>query len=582
MFGRFSTCGFVGGPRGIVSREKHRRAHRTDRNRSRFRLEGLEDRRLLSITEFPLPPNGGTSLLGIASGPDGNLWFGLESGYIGMISPADHSISEFRLSSGRKLVAGSDGNLWFTGDQSTSFGVLNPTTHTASYVNLPPGQGGADGISSGPDGNIWFSAGPGNLLGRINPTTHAISEFTLPSGHAPGYTTPGPDGNVWFAEDVAQIGMINPTTSVISEFPISHSVRFITAGPDGNIWFTSDDAAMVGMIDVTTHAVSEFSAPADPYGITSGPDGNLWFANHDYIGTINPVTHAITEYPVPYANSGTWEITTGPDGNLWFTDYQTNAIGKFELNTAHFVMTQQPPTSVTAGSPFGVTVRAVDSSGNLVTSFNGTVTAALLANPGGTGLGGTVTVTASGGVATFPGLTMTKAASGYSLQVFGSGVDSAATSTFTVTPATANKVVITQQPPATVKVKKAFGLQASIEDQYGNVVTTASNTVKVAFANNSTGATLGGTLSVAASKGVATFSNLTISKTGVGYTLLLSSSGLSSAVTNPFNVTKSGNRVASISASAAGAAIDTLWGPLVLDGMGFQDRPGLKKRARSS
>ena len=76
----------------------------------------------------------------------------------------------------------------------------------------------------------------------------------------------------------------------------------------------------------------------------------------------------------------------------------------------------------TAGSGFGLTVEAEDSSGNLVTSFNGTVTVALASNPGGATLGGTLTVTASAGVATFSGLTLTKAASGYTLAVTSSGL----------------------------------------------------------------------------------------------------------------------------------------------------------------
>ena len=83
-------------------------------------------------------------------------------------------------------------------------------------------------------------------------------------------------------------------------------------------------------------------------------------------------------------------------------------------------------------------------------------------------------------------------------------------------------------------------MKASIEDPYGNVVTTASSTVSVAFANNPTGATLGGTLSVTASQGVASFTNLTINKIGSGYTLRVSSSGLTSATSNPINVTKNG------------------------------------------
>ena len=116
------------------------------------------------------------------------------------------------------------------------------------------------------------------------------------------------------------------------------------------------------------------------------------------------------------------------------------------------MVTQQPPASVTAGSGFGLTVQAEDSSGNLITSFNGTVTVALASNPGGATLGGTLTVTASGGVATFSGLTLTKAASGYTLVVTSSGLGQGVTSAITVTPAAATQLVITQQPPATVKV----------------------------------------------------------------------------------------------------------------------------------
>ncbi len=98
-----------------------------------------------------------------------------------------------------------------------------------------------------------------------------------------------------------------------------------------------------------------------------------------------------------------------------------------------------------------------------------------------------------------------------------------------------------------------FGLQASIEDAYGNVVTSASNTVKVALANNPTGAKLGGTLSVKASKGVATFSGLTLNKVGTGYTLQLSSSGLTGATTSPITVTSTGADIV-LSATAGTSA----------------------------
>jgi hypothetical protein len=122
-------------------------------------------------------------------------------------------------------------------------------------------------------------------------------------------------------------------------------------------------------------------------------------------------------------------------------------------------------------------------------------------------------------------------------------------------------------------VNTGFGLTATIEDAYGNVVTSASNTVKVAFAHSPTGAKLGGTTSVTASQGIATFSGLTINKVGSGYTLQLTSSGLTSATTSAITVTSSSSAIPAV----AGAPNGDL-APLVLDSPDLWDIPGLKKR----
>ena len=111
-------------------------------------------------------------------------------------------------------------------------------------------------------------------------------------------------------------------------------------------------------------------------------------------------------------------------------------------------------------------------------------------------------------------------------------------------------------------VNSAFGLQASIEDAYGNVETSASNTVKVAMGNNPTGARLGGRLSAKATMGVATFSNLTINKVGTGYTLKVSSSGLTSATSTAISVVSKGNVIVGTSPpTTAGTTHRSVPGP---------------------
>src|SRR5262245_22580212 len=134
------------------TRHRTARARRrlADRVRARPRLEGLEDRCLLSntITEYPVP-TASAGVRGLTAGPDGNLWFTENPGNkVGMVNPTTHAISEF----------------------------AGPTAKNSTS--------GLEGIVAGPDGNLWFtefnyrSVGK---IGEINPTTHAISEFAVPT-----------------------------------------------------------------------------------------------------------------------------------------------------------------------------------------------------------------------------------------------------------------------------------------------------------------------------------------------------------------------------------------------------------------
>ena len=212
-------------------------------------------------------------------------------------------------------------------------------------------------------------------------------------------------------------------------------------------------------------------------------------------------------------------------------------IGAYEFQaTTSLVVTTQPPASVTAGSTFGLTVTAEDSSGNVDTSFNGTVTVALAVNPGGGTLGGTLSVTATNGVATFSDLTLNKTGTGYTLVLTGSGLGGSTTAAINVTPAAATQLVVSSQPPTIVAPGSAFGLVVAARDPFGNLDTNFGGSVAVSLLYNPVGATLGGTLSVTAQNGVATFTGLTLNEPGIGYTLTVSSSGLTEATTSAFNV----------------------------------------------
>ena len=113
-----------------------------------------------------------------------------------------------------------------------------------------------------------------------------------------------------------------------------------------------------------------------------------------------------------------------------------------------------------------------------------------------------------------------------------------AASSPTGTSSVATKLAFTVQPgTAAAGAAIAPAVQVAIQDASGNTVTRTTTSVTVALGTNPSGASLSGTVMVAAVNGVATFSTLSVNDVGTGYTLTASASGLSGATSASFNVT---------------------------------------------
>jgi hypothetical protein len=90
-------------------------------------------------------------------------------------------------------------------------------------------------------------------------------------------------------------------------------------------------------------------------------------------------------------------------------------------------------------------------------------------------------------------------------------------------------------------------------DQYDNLVNSTAS-ITIAFGSNPTGAALGGTIAASAVSGIAKFSDLTVSKAGIAYTLAATSSGLAAAPrSDSFNVAA---RLITVTATASTKTYD--------------------------
>src|SRR5205823_7076915 len=105
---------------------------------------------------------------------------------------------------------------------------------------------------------------------------------------------------------------------------------------------------------------------------------------------------------------------------------------------------------------------------------------------------------------------------------------SAATASFTISPASASQLVITQDTSSETAGITLSTILVAVADQYGNVVTTDTSEVDIDIASGT--GTLLGTKGVNAVAGIATFSDLSIRRAG-GFTLSVSDGNLDSDTT---------------------------------------------------
>ncbi|MEI7742627.1 MAG: hypothetical protein WCK58_02625 [Chloroflexota bacterium] len=246
--------------------------------------------------------------------------------------------------------------------------------------------------------------------------------------------------------------------------------------------------------------------------------------------------------------SGTFTVAAGPPVKLGFTAQPGGGTGGLPWSTQPVVALQ-------------------DAGGNTITTGGLVITLALTTNDAGgafTCNGGLARTTVSG-LATFTGCTIDLVGSGYvvTASVGGGSASDAVSAPFNVVTGAAARVIFDTQPGGGTG-GGAWTTQpvAAIADAGGNPTTgTATVTIAVEAGSGTAGASLACTngLSKAAVAGRATFAGCGIDRTGTGFQLRATATGLTSGLSAAFDITPGPAARLGFSVMPSGGAAGSAW-----------------------
>jgi hypothetical protein len=373
-------------------------------------------------------------------------------------------------------------------------------------------------------GDLFVTEYTGDCIGEFDASNGATIKQFLVSGLS------GPWGLAASASDLfvnnagkvseytLQGGLVNP--SLITGLASPQGVVYVPGTTTDSLAFKTEP---------TTATVGVPLSPAVSVQILD-PNGNP-------LASSAAVTLSIASGPKGAKIGGTVKVNA-VNGLATFKNITLSAAGKYVLKAAEATLSTNSsssitvtsgaatklvigsqPTTATAGKVLSSIKVDVDSaSGSIVTGNTSTVTLSIASGPAGAKLAGTLIEKAVKGIAAFSNLSLTLAGK-YTFKVIDGNLTAAVTKSITIKPGAVAKLVIAKQPTSgVVGVALSPALVVDLEDSFGNIVTSSTNSAFAALASEPSGAKLTGKTTVKAVAGVLTFSDLILSKAG-GYLL---------------------------------------------------------------
>ena len=384
------------------------------------------------------------------------------------------------------------------GNSSPSISVFYSTA-TFSYSNIQGGHAGEGNIAVDP---LFVDAAHDDL--HLQPDSPCIGAGTWSAG------VPGADMEGSLRP--------NPPTLGAYEGSTAHHLAF-TSGPAGTI------AGAAVPVQVTiydeTDAVATGFCGLVTLSVKSGPgglSGTCEAAAVAGVATLSPRLFIPGNY-----------VLTASSGSL------TADSVSFRVQPA--LAFGVPPTSTYLVSEFSPTVEValLDALGNPIVGASDSITLSLTGGAVGARLYGAATVSASNGVARFPGLRISRPGRGYRLVASCGALPAATSAPFDVVSTAPVAVRFVSQPAGGRAGGTMAPFQVEVIDGRGQRVTSGSYAVRLSLSRNPGRALLSGGVANTAD-GVATFDSVSLSNAGAGYALCAVAPRLSGVRSDTFNV----------------------------------------------
>ena len=391
-------------------------------------------------------------------------------------------------------------------------------------------------------GLILFSACGGEPAGpatvasvTVTPGTDTLTAL----GQTRQYTAVARDagGNVLSGRTVtwsslaAGVASVDPSTGLATAVTNgSATIRATIDGMQGDAVLAVVQAVATVTVTPGTTGLASIGATRQFTAVARDANANpvagarfLWLSSDQSVATIDTTGLATAK------KGGLTTITAAAQG---FPGYANLSV----LQTADRLgFRVAPPVSTVAGDIFAtaVQVEVRDAGGVLVPDAQSAIT---LTASGGT-LRGTTTVNAISGVASFSGLWMELAGSGFTLSATSSSLTAGTSSAFAIVHGPVARVAITTTPgTGFAGAALAPTPAATLYDEFGNVTTGSTDSVTLSVSQSTFGAGLVGTTRRLPMGGVATFPGVAITKPGLVTRVGASTAGIASLPSDPIDL----------------------------------------------